>query len=391
MSEPTSPNLETTSAPAVLRETAGLPGGEIIALADAPPAEQQQIKGLLAELDLTDSGSIMHFGAKAQQELTVVSDQMLEGVRSKDTGAAGATLSQMVGTLRGFDVEALDPNAKKGFFARLFGGAGKPIMKFLQEYEEVRDHIERITIDLERHKTRLLTDVTSLDRLYDANLAYFRELEHYIAAGEAKLTELDQQTIPGLAAEVESASDMVQAQNLRDLRGARDDLERRVHDLRLTRQVAMQALPSIRLVQENDKGLINKINSTLVNTVPLWRQQLAQAITIYRSGRAAETVRAATDLTNELLRANAENLKTANAEARKQIERGVFDIETVKQANQALIETIEESLAIADEGKRARAAATLELTQMESDLRKTLAAASAATSGQGSGGGAGQA
>jgi uncharacterized protein YaaN involved in tellurite resistance len=279
-------------------------------------------------------------------------------------------------------VEALDPNARPGFLARLFGRAGRPIMKFLQEYEEVRDHIERITIDLERHKTRLLTDVTGLDRLYDANLSYFRELEHYVAAGEAKLQELDQQTIPQLAREVEQADDMVQAQNLRDLRGARDDLERRVHDLRLTRQVAMQALPSIRLVQENDKGLINKINSTLVNTVPLWRQQLAQAITIYRSGRAAETVKAATDLTNELLRANAENLKTANVEARKQIERGVFDIETVKQANQALIETIEESLRIADEGKRARAAATAELTQMEADLRRTLAAASAATSGQ---------
>ncbi len=382
MSEPSSDPKASQATPTAVHETAALPANEIVALDAAPPAEQQQIKGLLAELDLTDASSVMHFGAKAQQQLTEVSDQMLEGVRSKDTGAAGATLSQMVGTLRGFDVEALDPNAKKGFFARLFG-AGKPIMKFLQEYEEVRDHIERITIDLERHKTRLLTDVTSLDRLYDANLNYFRELEHYIAAGDAKLKELDQETIPRLAAEVEQANDMVQAQNLRDLRGARDDLERRVHDLRLTRQVAMQALPSIRLVQENDKGLINKINSTLVNTVPLWRQQLAQAITIYRSGRAAETVRAATDLTNELLRANAENLKTANAEARRQIERGVFDIETVKQANQALIETIEESLAIADEGKRARAAAAAELVQMETDLRKSLAAASAATAGEG--------
>jgi len=353
------------------------PGRDVIAMADAPPAEQAQIKNLLAELDLTDSSSIMHFGAKAQQQLTAVSDQMLEGVRSKDTGPAGSSLSEMVGTLRGFDVEALDPNAKRGFFAKLFGGAGKPIVKFLQEYEEVRDHIDRITLDLERHKTRLLTDVTALDRLYDANLAYFRELEHYIAAGDAKLAELDGKTIPELAARVERDDDMVQAQNLRDLRSARDDLERRVHDLRLTRQVAMQALPSIRLVQENDKGLINKINSTLVNTVPLWRQQLAQAVTIYRSGRAAETVRAATDLTNDLLRANAENLKQANAEARRQIERGVFDIETVKQANQALIETIEESLAIADEGKRARAAASTELQQMETDLRKTLAAASA--------------
>ena len=321
----------------------------------------------------------MHFGASAQQQLTAVSDQMLEGVRNKDSGPAGQSLSEMVGTLRGFDVAALDPNAKSGFFSRLFG-AGKPILRFLQEYESVREQIDHITLDLDRHKTRLLTDLTALDRLYDANLAYFRELEQYIAAGELKLAELDNEIIPALAATLEQDADMVRAQNLRDLRAARDDLERRVHDLRLTRQVSMQALPSIRLVQENDKGLINKINSTLVNTVPLWRQQLAQAITIYRSGRAAETVKAATDLTNDLLRANADNLKVANLEARKQIERGVFDIETVKRANQTLIETIEESLAIADEGKRARAAATAELTRMEGDLRKTLAAASAQTS-----------
>jgi len=150
-----------------------------------------------------------------------------------------------------------------------------------------------------------------------------------------------------------------------------------VHDLRLTRQVSMQGLPSIRLVQENDKGLINKINSTLVNTVPLWRQQLAQAVTIYRSSQATETVKAATDLTNELLKANAANLKEANAEARRQIERGVFDIEVVKQANRSLIETIEESLKIADEGKRARAKAAAELEQLEAELRRTLAAASA--------------
>ncbi len=370
MSESEIQSIERVAAP--------LPAREVPPLAEASLPEQAEIRGLLAELDLTDSSSIMHFGVKAQQQLTQVSDQMLEGVRAKDTGGAGSALSEMVGTLRGFDVEALDPNAKPGFLARLFG-AGKPIAKFLQQYEEVRDHIDRITLDLERHRTRLLFDVTALDRLYDANLSYFRELEHYIAAGVAKLAELDQETIPALAARTEAEADMVQAQNLRDLRGARDDLERRVHDLRLTRQVAMQALPSIRLVQENDKGLINKINSTLVNTVPLWRQQLAQAVTIYRSGRAAETVRAATDLTNELLRANAENLKQANAEARRQIERGVFDIETVKAANQALIETIEESLRIADEGKRARATAGAELQQMEAGLRRALAAASAQT------------
>jgi uncharacterized protein YaaN involved in tellurite resistance len=334
-------------------------------------------KRLLAELDLTDSQSILHFGAKAQQQLTTVSEQMLEGVRTKDTGSAGEALNKMVGQLRGFDIEALDPNAKRGLLGRLFGKT-KQAARFLQEYEQVRDQIERISMDLDRHKTRLMTDVVSLDRLYDANLDYFRELEAYIGAGEAKLAELDQDSLPALEAEVNQAEDLVRAQNLRDLRGARDDLERRVHDLRLTRQVTMQALPSIRLVQENDKGLINKINSTLVNTVPLWRQQLAQAITIYRSGRAAETVKAATDLTNELLMANAENLKQANAQARTQIERGVFDIETVKAANQALIDTIEESLSIADQGRQARAAASQELQRLESDLRASLSRASAA-------------
>ncbi|CRI67994.1 Toxic anion resistance family protein [Thiocapsa sp. KS1] len=341
-----------------------------------PQIGEAQLGRLLQELDLNDTHSILFFGSKAQERLTEVSDQMLEGVRAKDVGPAGAALSEMVTTLKGFRVDDLNPNRKPGLLARLVG-KGRPVVKFLQEYEAVRDQIETISGQLERHKTKLLTDVTALDRLYAANLDYFRTLEQYIAAGEAKLVELDESTIPALAAQVATSTDMVEVQRLKDLRGARDELERRVYDLKLTRQVTMQGLPSIRMVQENDKGLINKINSTLVNTVPLWRQQLAQAVTIYRSGEAAETIRAATDLTNDLLRANADNLKSANAEARRQIERGVFDIEVVKHANQTLIETIEESLAIADEGKRARAIASQELERLEADLRRTLSSASA--------------
>lgn len=346
------------------------------------PERDPDLAALMHEIDLTDSQSLLFFGSKAQQQLTVVSDRMLDGVRNKDVGPAGESLSEMVTTLRGFDVEGLDPNRKQGVLDRLFGKA-KPVVKFLEEYDQVRNQIDRISDDLERHKTRLLHDVTALDRLYDANLEYFRTLERYIAAGEEKLREVDEVAIPELARQVEQDTDMVRAQNLRDLRSARDDLERRVHDLRLTRQVAMQSLPSIRLVQENDKGLINKINSTLVNTVPLWRQQLAQAVTIHRSSQAAASVKAATDLTNELLRANAENLKQANAEARREIERGVFDIEVIKQANQSLIETIEESLVIADQGRRARAEATAQLQHMEEELRKSLAAASARGSAAG--------
>ncbi len=351
--------------------------------APAPAQDQQQVAALTAQLDLRDSNSIIFFGSKAQEQLTTISDQMLEGVRNKDTGPAGSALNEMVAVLRGFDLDELDPNKKPGFFARLFNKA-KPLVKIVQQYETVRNQIDTISDALERHKTQLLTDIAALDRLYTANLDYFHTLELYIAAGEDKLRTVDAEELPALEREVTTSEDMVKAQTLRDLRASRDDLERRVYDLKLTRQVTMQSLPSIRLVQENDKGLISKINSTLVNTVPLWRQQLAQAITIYRSGQAAETVKAATDLTNQLLEANADNLRQANAQTRTQIERGVFDIETVKKANQTLIATIEDSLRIADEGRRARREATTQLEACETELRQALAAAHARTRQPGS-------
>ena len=351
---------------------------DLAARAPAPAQDQQQVIALAKELDLRDSNSIIFFGSKAQEQLTTISDKMLEGVRNKDTGPAGSALNEMVAVLRGFDLDELDPNKKPGFFARLFNKA-KPLVKIVQQYETVRNQIDTISDALERHKTELLTDVATLDRLYTANLDYFHTLELYIAAGEEKLRTVDAEELPALEREVTTSEDMVKAQTLRDLRTSRDDLERRVYDLKLTRQVTMQSLPSIRLVQENDKGLITKINSTLVNTVPLWRQQLAQAITIYRSGQAAETVKAATDLTNQLLEANADNLRQANAQTRAQIERGVFDIETVKKANQTLIATIEDSLRIADEGRRHRQEATVQLEACETELRQALAATQART------------
>lgn len=351
---------------------------DLLPYADSEASEKEVVEQYMSSIDMSDSKSIMFFGSKAQEQLTSISDRMLEGVKNKDIGTAGKDLNEMVGALKGFDTDELDPNKKQGFFAKLFGKT-KPVVLFLQRYEDVRKQIDNITDKMEGHKTTLLTDITSLDRLYDANLEYFHTLEHYINAGDEKLRQLDEEIIPAKQQQAETSEEIVASQELRDLRSARDDLERRVHDLRLTRQVAMQSLPSIRLVQENDKGLVNKISSTIVNTIPLWRQQLATAVTIYRSAEAAETVKSATDLTNDLLEANAENLKQANAETRKQLERGVFDIESVKKANQALIATIEESLQIADEGKLKRADALIQLEQCETDLRKTLSAASAAT------------
>jgi uncharacterized protein YaaN involved in tellurite resistance len=337
----------------------------------ADPPERKEIDVLIQQIDLNDTHSLLYFGAPAQQQLASISDDMLEGVRNKDTGPAGEALNRMVGTVRDFDLDNLDPNRKPGFFSRLLGKT-KPVAQFLQRYEEVRNQIDAIGDELERHKTQLLKDIASLDRLYAANLEYFHHLERYIIAGEEKLKQLDDQEIPLMESKVEEGKSMTTAQQLRDLRANRDALERRVHDLKLTRQVAMQSLPSIRLVQENDKGLINKIISTTANTLPLWRQQLAQAVTIHRSREAAEIIRSASDLTNELLKANAENLKQGNAEARREIERGVFDIEAVKQANGSLIETIEESLRIADEGRKKRTEAALQLETLEAELRRTL-------------------
>ena len=345
----------------------------------ADPAERAAIDALLQEIDINDSHSVLYFGAPAQQQLASISDDMLEGVRNKDTGPAGEALNRMVGTVRRFNLGALDPNRKPGFLVRLLGKAN-PVAQLVQRYEEVRDQIDAIGDDLERHKTQLLTDIASLDRLYAANLEYFHHLERYIIAGEEKLRRLDAETIPAKEREAASSEALIDAQQLRDLRANRDALERRLHDLKLTRQVAMQGLPSIRLVQENDKGLINKIVSTTANTLPLWRQQLAQALTIHRSREAAGSIRAASDLTNELLKANAENLKQGNAEARHEIERGVFDIEAVKQANTTLIETIEESLRIADEGRRKRVEAATQLETLESELRRILGSASARAS-----------
>ncbi|NNC97547.1 MAG: toxic anion resistance protein [Gammaproteobacteria bacterium] len=373
---------ELISSKDMLEATKALPEvkNAMIVYQEAEAEDKQAIEGLINEIDMTDTNSIIFFGNKAQEQLSTVSENMLEGVRNKDLGSAGDSLNEVVATLRGFDVSGLDPNVKQSFFARLFGKA-KPLVKFMQQYEQVQKQIDSITNNLDDHKGKLLHDIVALDRLYEANLQYFHDLDLYIAAGEEKLRELDEETIPEKAKLVSATDDMLEAQELRDMRSARDDLERRVHDLKLTRQVTLQSLPSIRLVQENDKGLVTKINSTVANTIPLWKQQLATAVTIARSGAAARTIKEATDLTNELLEKNAENLQQANKMTREQIERGVFDIESVKKANQSLIDTIQESLQIADEGKRMRKEAEGQLIETENALRKQLAAASAHVSG----------
>ncbi|MEJ6395165.1 toxic anion resistance protein [Gymnodinialimonas sp. 2305UL16-5] len=355
------------------------PSADLVPLPEADAPTQEEIRTRMSEIDMGDTNSIVSFGSTAQAELQQISQAMLAGVKNKDVGPAGDSLRDIVGTIRGFSVDELDPNRKQSWWERLFGKA-KPVHDFLAKYEDVQEQIDKITDNLLAHEHTLMKDIKSLDKLYEKTLDFYDELALYIAAGEEKIKQLDDTVIPAKEAEVQAAPEdqqILKAQELRDLRAARDDLERRVHDLKLTRQVTMQSLPSIRLVQENDKSLVTKINSTLVNTVPLWETQLAQAVTIQRSTEAAKAVKEATDLTNQLLTQNAANLRESNKMVRAEMERGVFDIEAVKTANAELIATINESLEIADEGKRKRAEAEAEMVKMEAELRDTLSAASA--------------
>jgi uncharacterized protein YaaN involved in tellurite resistance len=361
------------------------PSTAIVPLEAAPAPQAQAIKQRMAEIDMTNTQSIISFGSGAQAELQVISQEMLAGVKNKDVGPAGNSLAEIVTTIRGFSGEELDVNRERSWWERLTGAAA-PLAHFMARYEEVQGQIDRITENLLMHETTLLKDIKALDILYAKTLTFYDELGLYIAAGQAKLKDLDTTTIPAKEAEVKAAPEqdaLKKAQELRDVRAARDDLERRVYDLQLTRQVTMQSLPSIRLVQENDKSLVGKINSTLMNTVPLWETQLAQAVTIQRSREAAESIKSANDLTNELLTANAKNLQDSNKIVRTEMERGVFDIESVQAANKTLIDTIQESLAIADEGKARRAAAEEELAKMQSALKETLSAARAKKTGLG--------
>jgi uncharacterized protein YaaN involved in tellurite resistance len=361
------------------------PNAVVTTLKEADEPVSAEIRRRMDEIDLENTNSIVSFGSGAQAELQVISQAMLDGVRNKDVGPAGDSLRSIVTTIRGFSISELDVRRKQSWWEKLLGKAA-PFAKFTAQFEDVQEQIDKITDNLLGHEHTLLKDIKSLDILYDKTLNFYDELALYIAAGEEKIEEIDAGDIPAKEAAVNAAPEadqVMKAQELRDLRAARDDLERRVHDLKLTRQVTMQSLPSIRLVQENDKSLVTKINSTLVNTVPLWETQLAQAVTIQRSAEAAVAVHEANDLTNELLKANASNLRTSNKMIREEMERGVFDIEAVKQANADLIGTIQDSLAIADEGKARRAAAEEELKKMEAELRDTLVAAKARKDGVG--------
>ena len=358
------------------------PTGELVPLADVeddlvpieslPPAQQEAVRTLMDQIDIRDTHSVIAFGVEAQRELTETADQMMERVRNKDVGPVGDTLNGLVTQVRGLGIDDLRPEERPNWLQRVVLRQVHPVARFVQRYETVENQIESISNELEGHKVRLVRDVTLLDKLYEASIQYFHQLEMYILAAETKLRELDAETIPALKARAEETGDMLEVQTLRDVEARRDDLERRAHDLKLTRQVTMQSLPQIRLIQDVDKSLVTKIQSSILTTIPVWKAQIAMAITLWNQQQALKTQRAVTDATNEMLRRNAELLRQGSAEARQEIERAIFDIEAVKKVNEDLIATIHESIQIAQEGRRRRAEAEVEMQRLEGELKQAL-------------------
>ncbi len=341
-------------------------------------ADQDRIKALMGDIDMASSTSIISFGTEAQKGLSARSDEMLKGVRNKDTGPAGEVMNGLMTQIRGLGLDDLNPNEKPGFFAKMMSKLS-PLQKFIQSYEGIESQVDSMVSKLEGEQRKLSRDIVMLDGMYDDALVFFNELAWYIQAGEDKLEEVRTKDIPALATKAEESSEMLDAQALRDMTERANDLERKTHDLKLTRQVTMQMLPQIRMIQDVDKGLVTKISSSILTTIPLWKTQIAMAITIWNQAGATKTVKAVTDATNDMLTANSKLLRQSTGDARKEIERGVVDIETVKQVNADLIATIQESIQIAKDGQAARIQASADLIVEEQKLKDALRDAAGTT------------
>lgn len=336
--------------------------------------DQKRVKELVTQIDMGNTASIISFGVPAQRGLTERSDALLSGVRNKDTGPAGEVMNGLMVQIRGLGLNDLKPGEKPGFFAKLLSKL-TPVQKFIQQYESIESQVDSMVNRLENHKRTLERDIIVLDGMYDEALDFFNNLAFFIEAGELKLEDVRNVDIPTLETEVQQADEhtsMAKANELRDLIERANDLERRVHDLKLTRQVTMQMLPQLRMIQDVDKGLVTKIQGSVLTTIPLWKTQIAMAITLWRQAEAVKTTKAVTDATNEMLEKNSALLKENSGAARREIERGVVDIETVKKVNQDLIATITEAVQIAEEGHKARVAAQADMINCEGKLKAAL-------------------
>ena len=330
--------------------------------------EKAQVDAFAKTIDITDSSAVLQYGAGAQKKMSDFSEKALENVKTKDLGEVGDMISGLITELKSFDA---NEEESKGLRA-LFKKPGDKVTTMKAKYDKVETNVDRICQILEDHQVQLLKDIAMLDRMYEMNLAYFKELTMYIIAGKKRLKEVREGELAELTAKAERTGLAEDAQAARDLDEKCERFEKKIHDLELTRAVALQTAPQIRLVQDSDEVMVEKIQSTLVNTIPLWKNQMVIALGVQHSTEAAKAQQEVAEMTNDLLKKNAEKLKTATIETAKAAERGIVDIETLKQTNQSLITTLDEVVKIQDEGRAKRRQAEAELSQMEDELKQKL-------------------
>ena len=327
--------------------------------------EKAAVLAFVERIDISDSETVLKYGNAAQMKISQFSDKILEDVKTKDTGAISDMLTNLVAELKGFDVD----EGKKGGLFGLFKKAGNSVTQLKAKFEKVEQNVTEIIATLQGHQKQLISDAKMLDELYAQNEQYYHELTLYIIAGERTLRRLREEELPPLLAKAQETADPADAQAANDFAQLIERFEKRIHDLKLTRMVSVQMGPQIRLMQQNDNVLAERIQSTIVNTIPLWKSQMVIALGMQHAETALKAQKAVTDMTNELLRSNAERLKVGTIETTKEAERGVIDIETIRVANTALIDTLTEVQKIQREGAQKRAEASIELGRLEKELR----------------------
>ena len=332
------------------------------------PEERKVVDDFAQKIDLSNSSLVMQYGAAAQKKIAGFSDTALDKVRTKDLGEIGDQISDLVVELKGFDIEEEE---RKGIFG-WFKSTGNKITAMKAKYDTAEQNVNKIAGALEKHQVQLMKDVVMLDKLYEMNLNYHKELSMYIIAGKKKLQQERATTLVELESKAKASNLAEDAQAANDYAQMCDNFEKKLHDLELTRMVSVQMSPQIRLVQNNDKLMTDKIQSTLVNTIPLWKSQMVLALGLAHSEQAVKAQREVSNLTNDLLRKNAEKLKMSTIETAKESERGIVDMETLRQTNQSLIQTLDEVVKIQDEGRQKRRAAEQELGRLENELKQKL-------------------
>jgi uncharacterized protein YaaN involved in tellurite resistance len=329
--------------------------------------EKKMVSDFAEKIDITNTNMILQYGAASQKKIAGFSESALSKVRTKDLGEVGDIITNLVGELKDFSTE----EKPKGIFG-IFKKAANNISNLKTKYDKAEVNVDKICNVLEGHQIQLLKDIAMLDEMYSINLVYFKELSMYILAGKKKLEEVRKIVLPELVAKANASNLPEDSQAANDMANLCDRFEKKIHDLELTRIISIQMAPQIRLVQNNDTLMAEKIQSTLVNTIPLWKSQMVIALGVAHSQQAMEAQREVTNMTNELLRKNAETLKTATIETAKESERGIVDIETLKHTNQNLISTLDEVVKIQEQGRQKRQEAELEIGRIEGELKKKL-------------------